>query len=406
MRKAIVSFIFVFCTIAAAYAQIDPTVEVSRAYNVQLSEIAKPQLRPFVADSLKRFDISFDYSIFDRPYMDLYDFVPYQMTELEKAASVRHPFIAAKIGVQYPLMPDASVYAQFVNNPNFNASLYVLHNSLLDSLSAVNEGRYNSFRLKNQVGANFRGAWTTGEINADFSYRMSNAKDGYNPGTPLTGEHGIRGLDIILNAKSAYKEDNSLFYDIDLEYSNSNANKKLGIDTVNHENMLDIAASLGASFEGHRIYVNIRTKNEWLTETSDKVLGIVEITPMYEYRSDKVKAKVGVKFGNKYGRDEATDIAPDVRVRVEAVKRILWVRASVTGGNDLVTLSDVAYDLPWMVPDIQFSKVPVAGELGIESVLWSRLAINVLGAYSINKNSFRLMPDFTSSGLPYLKPYY
>ena len=54
------------------------TVEVSRPYDVNLDGIQKPAIPVYVDDSLHRFDVHFDYSIFNRPYSDLYDFTPYE----------------------------------------------------------------------------------------------------------------------------------------------------------------------------------------------------------------------------------------------------------------------------------------------------------------------------------------
>ncbi|MBP9986293.1 MAG: hypothetical protein KBT44_00005, partial [Bacteroidales bacterium] len=60
-----------------AHAQIDPTVEVSRLYKVNVMEINKPDSKDnYVADSLQKFANTFDYSIFNKPYSDLYEFTP------------------------------------------------------------------------------------------------------------------------------------------------------------------------------------------------------------------------------------------------------------------------------------------------------------------------------------------
>ena len=50
----------------SAYGQnLDPTVEVNRAYEGKLMEVHKPVLEMAVPDSVMRFDLDFEYSVFD-----------------------------------------------------------------------------------------------------------------------------------------------------------------------------------------------------------------------------------------------------------------------------------------------------------------------------------------------------
>ena len=92
--KKILTAIAAFLLCNAAFAQIDPTVEVSRQYKVNIADIDRPietDLR--VADSLQRFDVDFDYSIFNRPYTDLYEFTPYQTDSISKVTRRRPPHL-------------------------------------------------------------------------------------------------------------------------------------------------------------------------------------------------------------------------------------------------------------------------------------------------------------------------
>ena len=77
------------------------TVEVSRPYDVNLDGIRKPAIPVSVDDSLHRFDVHFDYSIFNRPYGDLYDFTPYESIQLSTVGANRTPFVFARLGSQY-----------------------------------------------------------------------------------------------------------------------------------------------------------------------------------------------------------------------------------------------------------------------------------------------------------------
>ena len=65
---------------AASAQDLDPTVVVDRAYEGKLIEVHKPALEMAVPDSLMRFDLDFDYSVFDRPYKGSYEFNPYLLS--------------------------------------------------------------------------------------------------------------------------------------------------------------------------------------------------------------------------------------------------------------------------------------------------------------------------------------
>ena len=64
--KKILTIVATALLCGSLYGQIDPTVEVSRQYKVNIADIDRPQVQNNrVADSLQRFDVNFDYSIFN-----------------------------------------------------------------------------------------------------------------------------------------------------------------------------------------------------------------------------------------------------------------------------------------------------------------------------------------------------
>ena len=59
-----------------AQNQINPVIQVERLYDASLIEVTKPLLDAQIPDSLRTFNTSFQYSIFDKPLVNLYEFVP------------------------------------------------------------------------------------------------------------------------------------------------------------------------------------------------------------------------------------------------------------------------------------------------------------------------------------------
>ena len=87
------TFIYVAAVLISAVMQaqdLDPTVEVSRVYEGKLIEVRKPVMEMAIPDTLYRFDLDFDYSVFDNPYRGSYEFNPY-MLDMRPESNLRNP---------------------------------------------------------------------------------------------------------------------------------------------------------------------------------------------------------------------------------------------------------------------------------------------------------------------------
>ena len=72
MRQHILATALAAAVTALAYGQnLNPTVEVTNAYQGGASSIAKPAQQMAVPDSVTRFNLDFDYSVFEKPYQVL-----------------------------------------------------------------------------------------------------------------------------------------------------------------------------------------------------------------------------------------------------------------------------------------------------------------------------------------------
>ena len=95
MKRTAILILSLLCGVLTLRAQV-ATVEVSRPYDVNLDGIRKPAIPTSVDDSLHRFDVHFDYSIFNRPYGDLYDFTPYESIQLSTVGANRTPYVSSR----------------------------------------------------------------------------------------------------------------------------------------------------------------------------------------------------------------------------------------------------------------------------------------------------------------------
>lgn len=372
------------------------------AQTLPLSDINKPQLPMQVSDSLSRFDLTFDYSIFNRPYNDLYDFNPYEAVRLQTVGPNKVPYFYAKLGAQYPLIPTAELYFQTKPAKGFCAGLYGRHNSFLGTLPDVASGvDVKNFKMNNSAGGAVTYDWATGELMFDAQYNFDRLS--YDAG-PVRSLSKNANLLLSMNINSAHVEDKSIFYDITAKYKNSTLEQTLsdGLNGIK-ENYLKVAGYVGATFDIHRVNVNMNIEFAKYGNMKDYSTGVVEFSPIYEIDRRYVKARLGVKFGTTYGigQDKGgqqlgveNNIFPDIDARFTLIDKILWVRTVVSGGEDLNQMSHLVTRCPVvdLTTGTEFGVRNLDSHLSVESVLFGRLAINLLGSYVIYTDKLYFAP--------------
>lgn len=418
MMKKILTIVATMLLCGSLYAQIDPTVEVSRQYRVNVADIDRPQSQNNrVADSLQRFDVGFDYSIFDRPYTDLYEFTPYQTDSISAVVRRRPPFVMAQAGSQFPFAPELMLRSQLVTRPRLNIGLDGNFKSAMTDLDFRGEEKaLGAFRLNGDMSANLKHAWNTGEITMLLRYKGDAYQDQLGENSLL---HGINSLEFDLNLTSADPADGSVFYNLDFNYVT--AEKSLSglqsMDTTYNNTKFSIKGSLGSSFDKHRIYVNMIYQTAISGTGEDKLnVGLLEFMPVYEYAQGRLKLRAGARFGNKYiGTDASTTIHPEADVKFEVFKNTLWLRGVVSGGNELNSLVDYIHDAPWLCNGLKGDERVAADAIAVrnletkvsmESIVAGRFALSPYFAYNNYSNRLQLRTDFTDTGLPILLPEY
>ncbi len=432
--KRILTIACLFLALSPLRAQV-ATVEVSRPYDVNLDGIQKPAIPIFIDDSLHRFDVRFDYSIFNRPYSDLYDFTPYETIQLATVGANRTPFVYGRFGTQYApdnrgLLPSAELYLQTKPRNGFCSGLYGRHNSFFGYL---NEGTLKTGRMQNTAGGDLTYDWSTGELMFDVKYDFDQyqyARPGYtlSPYGDPASLHRNQSLTAAFNLNSAQKEANTVYYDVTLSYRNTQKTFSMETQTGTspldgvsklQEGFLRVGGYVGATFDVHRIYIDMNIEYASYSGVHDFNVGLVEFSPIYQLRRKWLDAKLGVKFGSRYGiRGETeepgldlsarSNIFPDLDVRFTLIDKALWAHAVVTGGNDLNTCSRMIDDCPIVEPAcrMDFGSRPLDATLSIESVISGRLGINLESNYKIFRNKMIFVPLFDGTGLTQMTAAY
>lgn len=404
----------------SSFAQIEPTVEVDRSFDVTIGDITKPDLPVVVADSLHRFDISFDYSIFDRRYAELYEFNPFEATSLGIKGTRRPPFFYARLGAQYPLIPSSELYLQAGTDKGAHFALYGRHDSFWGTLpQAVNEDMtYDAGKMKNKAGATLTYAWATGEMTLDASY-------GFDRFDYPSNLHSNNAVDVSAKFSSTNSEENSISYDVTLAYRNT-SRKMTQKDLISleplyslGENYLKAAGFVGASFDKHRVYIDMNLEFAKYSVLHDFSTGVVEVSPMYQLRNKWLDAKLGIKFGNNYllkGKEVDTDMesetystfCPNIDARFTLAQKVLWVRALIGGGNDINQYSKLLKECPVLVPytDLKFGNRPIDAKLALESYIFGRLSLNVFSSFTVFNDKLTFVPEVLNADAPHILAVY
>ncbi|MBR5034846.1 MAG: hypothetical protein IKX71_06030 [Bacteroidales bacterium] len=416
--KKILTIAATLLVCGSLYAQIDPTVEVSRQYKVNITDIDRPMADDHsVADSLQRFDVDFDYSIFNRPYTDLYEFTPYQTDSISKVTRRRPPYVMAQIGSQIPFSADMMLRSQLVAKPKLNIGVDADLKGTATNLDYLGEDKaLGVVRVNGGLSTNLRTAWKKGELTAVVGYNTSLFNDEYKD-NPLS--HYVNSLGVGVNLVSADPQDNSVFYNVDFNFVT--AAKKLSglapLDSTYNNSKMSIKGTLGSSFGLHRVYVNMIYQMANSGKGEDKLnVGLLEFMPVYEYVQGPFKMRVGARFGNTYiGADANTTIHPEADLKLEVLKNTIWLRGVVSGGNELNSLVDYMHDAPWLCNGLKGHVSTAEDVLGvrnietkisIETIIAGRFALSPYIAYNSYSNRLQLRTDFVSTELPILLPMY
>ncbi len=143
-RIYLVSAVMLMSAAVSFGQNFNPTVEVTNTYQGSPSEAHKPLLAMNVPDSLLRFDLDFDYEVFNKPYQGAYSFKPYSAYMRPGKDAWRGRKLYLKAGAGYTLQPQLEfVYSPELKGP-FQMSVYASHKSYF--------GSYHGFRTEPEDG--------------------------------------------------------------------------------------------------------------------------------------------------------------------------------------------------------------------------------------------------------------
>ena len=354
---------------ASASAQnLNPTVSVTRSYEGRLVEVHKPMQEMSVPDSLYKFDLDFDYSVFENPYRGAYDFKPYALDMKPEAGEYDGRKLYLKAGAGYQLRPSVDfVWQPRMKTDKFRMDVYASHHSYVGNYSRIGldgdgslEGtgeKWKGYDMYSRAGVDGRACLDKAVLTFDAGYLGIHTKDMYAVAT------GYNAADMSFRVKSADMVEKGLYYDVALKYRY--ASRGLGGNYVFRKsvgmNDLDFNASLGPVLSRHsRIVADFGMGQTWYGDYLNCV-GTAYVTPKYVLEKNRWNVAIGVKGsfnttpsvdgGPALNTNKGVFIYPDVHISFEVAKDYMDLYFSAAGGDCRNSYSSLVeknhFFIPW-----------------------------------------------------------
>ena len=371
MKRNISIYIF-----AAAFAvsvpsmavaqNLDPTVEVNKTYEGKLIEVHKPSIEMAVPDSVLRFDLDFDYSVFENPYKGAYEFKPYvtDMQPVEGASARKSLYLKAGAGLRpvtlSPMPYLDMVWAPVMNNA-FKMNVYAGHESFFgrymkmpgydpaapaDVLRLNGEASRENYDMQTKAGVDARYDWDEGVAKVDLGYfglaeRYEERNDMFNS--------------LNVSAYAASKDWGQLFnYEAGASYSfGGDRLEYMDADSYRlAEHDLKVSGRLKASLmENHMMSFEMGVDNVSYSGNYDCGVSRLVFAPSYHFTLDRLDVDAGFSIealvpGSKSDMfaTKGQYIYPDVTVSYQLIQDAMRVYAHIGGGTEVNTFSSLLKD--------------------------------------------------------------
>lgn len=397
----------------AVAQNLDPTVEVNKTYEGKLIEVHKPSIEMAVPDSVLRFDLDFDYSVFENPYKGAYEFKPYVtvMQPVKSASSGKNLYLKMGAGLR-PVTLSPMPYLDMVWSPvvgnAFKMNVYAEHESFFgryfkmpeynpESPSDVlrlkrgGEASGQNYDIQTKAGVDARYDWAEGVARMDVGYlgiaeRYEERNDMFNA--------------LNVAAYAASKDWGQLFnYEANVSYS-------FGRDRLRYEDALAhglsehdfrIAGTLTASLmDNHKMSFDIGVDNVSYDGRFKGSTSRLVFAPSYIFSIGRLDVDAGFRIETVVPeRDSVMYVAegqyiyPDIMVAYQLVPGAMKAYAHFGGGTEINTFSSLlkenhhldlfsGFGNPLM--DVSVERLSAA--LGLKGRVSSVFAYHVRGGYA------------------------
>lgn len=389
---------------------LDPTVEVSRAYEGKLMEVHKPVMEMAVPDSVLRFDLDFDYSVFESPYRGSYEFNPYAMTMRPTLAPQKRKMFYLRAGAGYTFHPTLDLVFSPRTSKAFSMDVYALNRSYigeyreLDTRLQPTGGFWKGNDLMSRAGADFHFDWRRARLDFGAGYYGLHRKD-------TLASSGYNALDFFARVRSKSSWPERFLYDVGLKYRLAGDRMLSGdSERLLREHNIGLDMRLGPAMHScHNLYFDLGLELDAYSGGLDASIGEFSFVPHYCFRKGVVDIDLGVRLSKLIRDDEGTRgqlVYPDVTMKFGIVKNALSLYLRAGGGNRINTYSSLLEENHHLnmtfgryCPLLDATVERVSLILGFEGRISSKFGYNIRGGYANFKNAMlaAVAPTFTET---------
>ena len=414
MRQHILTTALAAAVSALAFGQnLNPTVEVTNAYEGGASSINKPAQQMAVPDSVTRFNLDFDYSVFEKPFKGSYEFRPYyvQLKPEPKVPTEEKFYLRA--GAGFTFHPELDFVWSPVRKEKFRMNLYATHRSyvgryhnfglgdVVDGVIPIEKSgsKMDGFLMNTKAGIDGTYGWDGGIASLDVAYlhRMADTDWHFQK---------MNGLEMSGRVRSLESDEAHFLYDAAVKYHflgnvisdtfvELNPREVTGKDAEITESMFCFDGTFGPVFDGgSRLVADFDVQLARYRRDALGYTGSMAFTPKYIFDFDRWHFCLGAKvswliYSEDYNlwpeeyRFKTGIVYPDVHVDFHLLDDHLIFQASATGGDRFHTLSGQFFTSPFSgLNEYGHSRERIRAMIGARGNIASRFRYDLQAGYA------------------------
>ena len=283
----------------SAWAQ-NEVIDVTSTYEAAPPEVQKAELPMAVPDSLLRFDLDYQYSVFDSPYQGSRSFEPYYIG-IQPVAAPQRKILYVKAGAGYSLHPTLDVV--FTPESSFNLAVTARHDSYFGNWKSLDFVESDGISRIRPVGDSYWGRDMVNSLGVSASHSSGTWSARF-----AAGYDGISAKDRSLSRDlhSGYLRadagttelDAKLFWKAALEYRFS-ADGMRGFAGNRHitENAVRAGFIFGPQIaDGHRAVVDLDFDLATYGGYIHSLVGMLTLTPHYDFENEYWRFSLGMRL--------------------------------------------------------------------------------------------------------------
>jgi len=414
--------------------RINPRVEVQRDYEGRIIEIEKPKLFATIPDSISQFNITMDYTIFDKPYHDLYSFAPLPSVRLSSPQTLKQPWAHIRLGALHPTTPLADILIQAPLTGMSALLLTAQHRSFWGELPRyAMAGTTIADQMQNRADVRYALNWEKGrfEIGGGYDYNYytyygvaPDLPESFNP-INLYSRAFMR--DNMAHAYSLYKADLSLSslrsahagveWNFAAGWSRLEDKARLwnvAGTSSRTENLVRFSGEVGKRFDSEKKFgVALYGSFSNNLASSELDRGVIAINPYYQVRKERFALHLGLTLLDalNYEANKTNNffLYPDLKISYELIPANLMIYGDFRGENRHNSYQSLLAENPWLSHQhiqLHNSNQQWDIQVGFKGKIARRFGFNLYGQHVKTNNQHYFYSTFYMANMHQDAPYF